>query len=45
VECGLHAIANAVELLLGFNPGAVELVVASLRSHFVDCLKAEQLSN
>ena len=44
VDCGLFAIANAIEVCQGNNPEHVKFDQEKMRSHLLECLNNEQLT-
>jgi hypothetical protein len=42
-ECGLFAIAFAVDLVEGFNPCGIQYDESYMRDHFASCIKAEHI--
>jgi hypothetical protein len=42
-DCGLFAIAAAMDLCMGINPSGVQYDERQLRTHFAKCLESEQL--
>lgn len=42
-DCGLFAIANITELVLGFHPGKCVWDVGRMRSHLITCLENKQM--
>ena len=44
VDCGCFAIAYAVDIFLGFDPGAVFFDQGRMREHIMECLEKKKIS-
>ena len=42
-DCGLFAVANAVEVCVGGNPEMVQFEQSEMRSHLINCLEQKCL--